>query len=255
MTDIATTLTSPSSVAAPQRFTGRTCLVTGASGGIGQAVVARLLDEGATVWATDLNAPTLSHPATHTRSLDVTDETQWESLVVEITETGPMDALYLCHGISQPVVPTVELTRDQWLRVQDVNLTSCFLGIRAVAPHMVKHGTGRIVALASIAAKEASALEHTYAASKAGLVALVKSVGKELATTGVTVNTIAPGPVESELWNRLGDDLKADRLRRTPMGRPARPDEIASLALWLGSDEASYITAQCFDSSGGRAVF
>lgn len=238
-----------------QRFTGRTCLVTGASGGIGRAVVTRLLAEGATVWATDLDAPDISHPAAHARALDVTDEVQWEAQVAEITQSGPLDGLYLCHGISQPVVPTVDLTRDQWLRVQDVNLTSCFLGIRAVAPRMIQHGAGRIVALASIAAKEASALEHTYAASKAGLVALVKSVGKELATTGVTVNSIAPGPVESELWNRLGEDLKADRLRRTPMGRPARPEEIASLALWLGSDEASYITAQCFDSSGGRAVF
>ncbi|MEV7574384.1 SDR family NAD(P)-dependent oxidoreductase [Pseudarthrobacter sp. NPDC089323] len=237
------------------RFAGRTALVTGASGGIGRAVVSRLAAEGATVWATDLNAPAEIQGSVHSRSLDVTDEQAWETLVKEIEDSGQLDALYLCHGISQPVIPTVELTREQWERVQTVNLTSCFLGIRAAVPPMVRRGYGRIVALASIAAKEASALEHTYAASKAGLVALVKSVGKELATTGVTVNSIAPGPVQTELWNRLGDDLKQDRLRRTPMGRPATPDEVASIALWLGSDEASYSTAQCFDASGGRATF
>lgn len=240
----------------PGRFAGRTALVTGASGGIGRAVVARLASEGATVWATDLTPPG-EHPAgdVHGRSLDVTDDQAWETLVKEIEEFGQLDALYLCHGISQPHVPTIELTREGWERVQTVNLTSCFLGIKAAAPAMIGRGYGRIVALASIAAKEASAGEHTYAASKAGLVALVKSVGKELATTGVTVNSIAPGPVETELWTRLGDDLKQDRLRRTPMGRPATPDEVASIALWLGSDEASYSTAQCFDASGGRAVF
>ncbi|MBT2249044.1 SDR family oxidoreductase [Arthrobacter sp. BHU FT2] len=240
----------------PGRFTGRTALVTGASGGIGRAVAARLATEGATVWATDLTAPADQADGTvHGRALDVTDEQAWETLVKEIEDSGQLDALYLCHGISQPHVPTLELTREGWEHVQNVNLTSCFLGIKAAAPGMIDRGYGRIVALASIAAKEASAGEHTYAASKAGLVALVKSVGKELATTGVTVNSIAPGPVETELWNRLGDDLKQDRLRRTPMGRPATPDEVASLALWLGSEEASYSTAQCFDASGGRATF
>lgn len=233
----------------------RTAIVTGASGGIGGAVVRRLLSAGQRVWATDLVAPEVSDPNAVCRALNVTDESAWATLIGEIEADGGFDQLLLCHGISQPHVPTTELTLDGWQRVLDVNLTSCFLGIRTALPPLVERGWGRIVAVASIAAKEASAGEHTYAASKAGLVALVKSTGREYARTGVTINSVAPGPVETELWRVLGDDLKQDRLRRTPMGRPATPDEVASIMLWLASDEASYTTAQCFDASGGRAVY
>jgi NAD(P)-dependent dehydrogenase (short-subunit alcohol dehydrogenase family) len=233
----------------------QTAIVTGAMGGIGKTTVQKLLDSGQRVWATDLNAPDFDCPKATCRSVDVTDEDAWSTLIEEVELDGGFDQLFLCHGISQPHVSTVELSLEGWQKVQDVNLTSCFLGIRAALPPLSNRGWGRIVTVASIAAKEASAGEHTYAASKAGLVALVKSVGKEVAQTGVTINAVAPGPVETELWQVLSDDLRQDRLRRTPMGRPARPDEIVSLMLWLSSDEASYVTAQCFDSSGGRAVY
>lgn len=239
----------------PTRFGGRIALVTGARGGIGRAVVDRLARDGATVWATDVGEEPSTDGGIVRRPLDVTDPEAWAALVAEIEAEGPIDQLHLCHGISQKLVPALELGLDDWQRVQDVNLTSVFLGIRAVASAMVARGYGRIVAIASIAAKEASRLEHTYAASKAGVVALVKSVGKELAADGVTVNSIAPGPVRTPLWDRLTDEVKRDRMSRTPMGRPAEPEEIASLAAWLASPEASYITAQCLDSSGGRAVY
>lgn len=239
----------------PDRSEGKIALVTGARGGIGQAVVERLRRDGATVWATDLGDESSNDGRVIRRPLDVTDPDAWRKLVAEVEATGPIDQLHLCHGISQKLVPALELELADWQRVQDVNLTSVFLGIRATAPAMVARGYGRIVAVASIAAKEASKLEHTYAASKAGVVALVKSVGKELAADGVTVNSIAPGPVRTPLWDRLTDEVKNDRMSRTPMGRPAEPAEIASLAAWLASPEASYITAQCLDSSGGRAVY
>ncbi|MGO2037607.1 MAG: SDR family NAD(P)-dependent oxidoreductase [Brevibacterium sp.] len=246
---------SPATRPDNSKVASRTAIVTGAGGGIGKAVVGRLLQAGQKVWATDLSVPELEHQDATCRSLDVTDESAWSALISEVDDNGGFGQLFLCHGISQPHVPTSELTLDGWRAVQDVNLTSCFLGLRATLPSLVRRGWGRIVAVASIAAKEASAGEHTYAASKAGLVALMKSVGKEVAQTGVTINSVAPGPVETDLWRVLSDDLKRDRLQRTPMGRAAKPDEVASIMLWLASEEASYTTAQCFDISGGRAVY
>jgi len=233
-----------------ERFAGRTVLVTGANGGIGSAVAARLAAEGADVWAADVIAP--EHPRGLT--LDVTDEDAWRETIAVVEAVGPLDGLYLCQGISQPHVPTAKVARTDWERVMAVNLTGCFLGIKHATPAMVARGYGRVVAIASIAAKEASAGEHVYAASKAGLVGLVKSVGKELASTGVTVNAVAPGPVQTPLWDALSEEVRADRLRRTPMGRPAHPDEVAAIAVWIGSEEARYTTAQVFDASGGRAT-
>jgi NAD(P)-dependent dehydrogenase (short-subunit alcohol dehydrogenase family) len=243
----------------PGRFDGKGFIVTGAGGGIGSAVVRRLLAEGATVLATDVtpvatDAGNLAGTL-YTSGLDVCDPAQWTRVVDFADQVGALDGLALCHGTSQPLVPTVELAIDDWRRVLAINLDGCFLGVRAVLPRLLDRGWGRIVGIASVAAKEANALEHAYAASKAGLVAFIKSVGKEVATSGVTLNTIAPGPVRTELFHRMGPEHNADRLRRVPMGRPAEPAEAAALTAWLLSEEAAYSTAQCFDLSGGRAVF
>lgn len=235
------------------RFSGRRILVTGASGGIGEAVARRAWEEGGEVYASDLDAPVLDGPTC--LQLNAADADSWSTALGIVEEQGPLDVLLLCHGISQPQVSVFDLPEEDWDRVLRVNLTSCFLGLKSVVPGMVEREFGRVVALASIAAKEASAREHVYAASKAGLVALVNTVAREVATSGVTLNTVAPGPVTTPLWNALGDDVKTDRLRKTPMNRPGTPDEIASIVLWLASEEASYTTAQCFDSSGGRATY
>jgi NAD(P)-dependent dehydrogenase (short-subunit alcohol dehydrogenase family) len=243
----------------PGRFDGRGFLVTGAAGGIGRALVIRLLAEGATVLATDVgpvDPPVADLPGTlHTAVLDVRDEAAWAATAERAAALGALDGLALCHGVPQPLVPTAELSTADWRRVLEINLDGCFFGIRAVLPHLVARGWGRIVAVASIAAKEANALEHAYATSKAGLLALVKSVGKEVATSGVTVNTVAPGPVGTPLFYGMGAEHNADRLKRVPMGRPAELTEAAALTSWLLSEEAAYSTAQCFDLSGGRAVY
>lgn len=244
----------------PNRFRGRGFIITGAAGGIGRAVTDRLLAEGARVLATDAVPFTVETPPecpgrVDTVVFDVTNEDAWATLVDQAHTLGALDGLALCHGVSQPLVPTADLNLDDWRRVLDINLDGCFLGVRAVLPHLTQRKWGRVVALASIAAKEANALEHAYAASKAGLVAFIKSVGKEVATTGVTLNTVAPGPVGTELFYRMGPDHNADRLTRVPMGRPAEPAEVASMVGWLLSEEAGYSTAQCFDLSGGRAVY
>lgn len=241
------------------RFAGRRFLVTGASGGIGGAVVERLAAEGAQILAADVNeyvpaTEALARSVTAVK-LDVTDEEAWQRTVAEAVATGGLDGLVLSHGVTQPQVPTAELHQSDWRRVIDINLTGCFLGVKAVLPHLTGQGFGRIVVVASIAAKEANAGEHVYAASKAGVVGLVKSVGKEVATTGVTVNALAPGPVGTELFYAMGPQHNQDRLRRVPMGRPAAPAEAGSIIAWLLSEEAAYSTGQCFDLSGGRAVF
>ncbi|QIZ37254.1 SDR family NAD(P)-dependent oxidoreductase [Saccharopolyspora sp. ASAGF58] len=238
------------------RFAGKGFVVTGAGGGIGRAVTERVLAEGGTVLATDVRPPCDDgHERQHNLPLDVRDPQGWADVLAYADEIGAGDGLVLCHGVAQPLVPTADLEEADWRTVLDINLTGCFLGVKAILPRLEKAGWGRIMALASIAAKEANALEHAYAASKAGLVALVKSVGKELATSGVTVNAIAPGPVGTDLFYSFGAEHNADRMRRTPMGRPATPEETASLIAWLLSAESSYSTAQCFDLSGGRAVY
>lgn len=237
-----------------KRYAGRGVVVTGASGGIGRAVARRLAEEGASVWATDISAPP-TDLGIRNRSLDVTQRDAWEALVQEIDTVEPIDAIFLCHGVSQPQVGFLDVLTDQWDRVMDINLKSYVHGLQSVLPGMMARGYGRVVATASIAAKEASHREHVYAASKAGLVALINSVAREIAQSGVTMNTVAPGPVETELWARLDQAVRDDRIRRTPMQRPATPDEVASLMLWLGSPEASYTTAQCYDISGGRATY
>ena len=238
------------------RFRGRGFIVTGAQGGIGRAVVDRLAAEGAVVLATDAKPAVSDDRANVTEAvLDVTDPAGWRDVVAHASRIGADDGLLICHGITHPQVPVTELSLEDWRRVLDVNLTGCFLGIQSVLPVLKAKGWGRIVALASIAAKEASVNEHAYAASKAALVALVKSVGKEVATAGVTANTVAPGPVGTELYFKLGEAHHADRMRRSPMKRVATPEEAAALITWLASPEASHTTAQCYDLSGGRATY
>ena len=158
-------------------------------------------------------------------------------------------------GIAGPNTPTVEYPLAEWERVLRVNLTSQFLCCRALAPHMVKAGYGRIVNIASVAGKEGNPNAVAYSASKAGVIALTKSLGKELAQTGVLVNCVTPAAAKTAIFEQMSDSHIQYMLSKIPMGRFVNVGEIAALVCWLASEACSFSTGAVFDVSGGRATY
>jgi 2-dehydro-3-deoxy-L-rhamnonate dehydrogenase (NAD+) len=228
-------------------FEERTAIVTGGAQGIGAAIAKRLEAGGAAVRVWDV----AGSPA-----VDVSDPAS----VTEATERalrdfGRIDILVNNAGISGPNLPTVEYPVEDWERVLRVNLTGPFLCSRAVAPHMAAAGYGRIVNIASVAGKEGNPNAAAYSASKAGVIALTKSMGKELADTGVLVNCVTPAAAKTAIFDQMTQAHIAFMLSKIPMGRFVTPDEIAALACWLASEECSFSTGAVFDISGGRATY
>ncbi len=172
-----------------------------------------------------------------------------------IRSFGKVDILVNNAGITGGNAPLWELTPDVWRRVIDVNLVGPYLTCRAIVPHMIAAGYGRIVNIASIAGKEGNPNASHYSASKAGLIALTKSLGKELATTGVLVNCITPAAARTEMFGQMKQEHIDYMLSKIPMNRFVAVDEIAAMAAWLASEECSFSTGAVFDISGGRAVY
>lgn len=220
-------------------------LVTGGASGIGAACVARLRRGGVRVVTADL-APGADH------RLDVTDPDAVSALRDAI---GPVGILINSAGVVGPSLPLVELELEAWRATFRVNVDGTFLLCRAFVPGMVRAGWGRVVNLASIAAKDGNPMQSAYSASKAAVVALTKSLGKEVATTGVLVNAIAPAAVSTPMNAATDPAVLARSQRLTPMGRFGRPDEIAELAAWLCSEAVSFSTGAVYDASGGRATY
>jgi 3-oxoacyl-[acyl-carrier protein] reductase len=241
-------------MARDRRFTERVALVTGASSGIGAATAARLASEGARVAGFDLNAS--APEGVIPFAGDVTDSAQVDGCVAKVgRELGPIDILVCAAGIPGNSLQTVEVGDDEWLRVMGVNANGVFYCNRAVLPGMIERGTGRIVNIASIAGKEGNPMAAAYSASKAAVIALTKAVGKDVATTGVLVNCIAPAVIETPILAGITQDHVDYMVGRIPMGRMGSADEVAALACWLASDECSFSTGATFDISGGRAVY
>lgn len=223
----------------------RLALVTGGSGGIGAACARRLTADGARVVTADLAGEA-------DETVDVTSERSVARLQERV---GDVDILVNCAGIVGPAVPVVDLGLEEWRRVFAVNADGTFLTSRAFAPGMVERGWGRIVNLSSIAGKEGNPTQGAYSAAKAAVIALTKSLGKELARTGVLVNAVAPAAVHTPM-NAVTDPAVLARSQAlTPMGRLGRPEEIAELVAWLASDAVSFSTGAVYDASGGRASF
>ena len=228
-------------------FAGRRAVVTGGVQGIGAAIAKRLQASGAKVAIWDLDAS----PRT-----DVADPISVEAAVKRtIAEFGSIDVLVNNAGIAGKNVPTVDYPVEEWERVLRVNLTSQFLCCRAVAPHMVKARYGRIVNIASIAGKEGNPNAVAYSASKAGVISLTKSLGKELAQAGVLVNCITPAAAKTAIFDQMTKQHIDYMLSKIPMGRFVEVDEIAALACFLASSECSFSTGGVFDISGGRATY
>ncbi|MDR3524874.1 MAG: SDR family NAD(P)-dependent oxidoreductase [Acetobacteraceae bacterium] len=235
------------------RFTDQVAVVTGGASGIGAAIVARLRSEGAKVSIWDL---TLASDGDHAVAVDLTDPTAAErATAATLAAFGRIDILVACAGITGPNGATWEYAVSDWLRVIDINLNAVFYTCRAVVPVMKAANYGRIVNIASIAGKEGNPNGAAYSASKAGVIALTKSLGKELATTKICVNAVAPAAVQSPLFAQMTPEFLDYILSKIPMGRFGEVEEVASLVCWLASQEASFSTGATFDCSGGRATF
>jgi 3-oxoacyl-[acyl-carrier protein] reductase len=247
---------------------GRHAVVTGGARGIGLAIARRCLQAGASVALWDLDACVLSAAlqaleplGTATSAVvDVRDEAQIARAAAQSqARFGGIDILVNNAGVLGPTVPAWEHTPAQWREVLEVNLTGAWLCCRAVAPAMQARRRGRIVNIASVAGKEGNGLNAAYSASKAGLIALTKSLGKELAASGVLVNCITPSAADTEVFAAVPAEhrerLRTALLSRVPMGRFVEVDEVAAMAAWLASDDCSFSTGAVFDISGGRSLY
>jgi 2-dehydro-3-deoxy-L-rhamnonate dehydrogenase (NAD+) len=228
-------------------FAGRKAVVTGGVAGIGAAIVKRLQASGAKVAVWDLDG---------TPKVDVANAASVDAAVKKtLDDFGGIDILVNNAGIAGKNVPTVDYPIEEWERVLRTNLTSQFLCCRAVAPHMVKAAYGRIVNIASIAGKEGNPNAVAYSASKAGVISLTKSLGKELAQKGVLVNCVTPAAAKTAIFDQMTQQHIDYMLSKIPMQRFVEVDEIASLVCWLASSECSFSTGGVFDISGGRATY
>ncbi len=243
------------------RFAGRTAIVTGGASGLGKAVAARIVAEGGTVALWDLNAETLAAAkdevgAIDTQALDVSAPAAVEAAArSSAAALGKVDILVCSAGITGPTVPVHEFPIDGWRRVIDINLNGLFYCNRAIVPLLIANGYGRIVNISSVAGKEGNPNASAYSASKAGVIGLTKSLGKELADKGVIVNALTPATFESPILAQLPQS-QVDYMRsRIPMGRLGEIAESAAMVCFMASEECSFTTASTFDTSGGRTTY
>ena len=243
-------------------FRGRSAVITGGASGIGLAVAQRLAAGGATValWDRDpsaLAAAKATLPeATRTLAVDVADaDAVAGAAETTAVDLGRIDILVCSAGITGPNVPVWDYPVDRWCQVIDVNLNGLFYCNRAIVPVMIANDYGRIVNIASVAGKEGNPNASAYSTSKAGAIGLTKSLGKELAKTGIRVNCVTPAAVRTAIFNQMTQQLIDFMLTKIPMGRFGTVDEVASLICWLASEECSFSTGAVFDISGGRATY
>jgi len=241
---------------------GQTAIVTGAATGIGEAIAIRLAAAGATIAVVDLNMAGAQSVASALPNgafaidANVADASSVRRAVELILErTGRIDILVNNAGIAGPAAFAWEQTDEDWERNIAVNLTGVFNFCRAVIPYMRSQSYGRIVNMASIAGKEGNPRMSPYSVAKAGVIAFTKSLGKELATGGICVNAVAPAVVHTQILDQLTSAQVTYMTDRIPMQRAGKPEEIAAVVHFLSSAECSFVTAQCYDVSGGRATY
>jgi NAD(P)-dependent dehydrogenase (short-subunit alcohol dehydrogenase family) len=237
-------------------------VITGAASGLGRAIAGRLAREGIRValWDLDLNGARRTGAEigarAHAFAVDVTNTASVRSAwTATKTALGTPSILVNSAGILGPSAGIATYPEEQWHRVLDINLNGTFRCCQAAVPDMVAGGYGRIVNIASIAGKDGNPNVSAYVASKAAVIALTKSMGKELATSGVLVNAITPSASETAIFGDLTDERRKRLLASVPMARMVRPAEVAELAFWLASPACSFSTGATFDISGGRATY
>ncbi|UYN83505.1 MAG: SDR family oxidoreductase [Microcella sp.] len=223
----------------------RRALVTGAASGLGAAAAVRLRADGLEVVTLDLTGDVDAH-------VDVTDDA---AVAAAVREAGGIDVLVNSAGIVGPNKPLIETTADEWRRTFEVNVLGTVATMRASIPGMIERGWGRIVNLASMAGKDGNPNLAAYSATKAAVIALTKSAGKELATTGVLVNAIAPAVINTPMNATTAPEVLEHITNLIPMKRVGTAEEVAELIAWLCSDKVSFSTGAVYDISGGRATY
>ena len=241
---------------------GRRAVVTGGAQGIGRAIAERLAASGASVTLWDRDAGELDTargalgPDTGAVVVDVADPRSVERAAAEtVGAAGGIDVLVNNAGIAGPNAATWEYPIDEWRRVIEIDLNGVFYCCRAVVPHMIERGYGRIVNIASIAGKEGNPNASAYSAAKAGVIGLTKSLGKELADRNVAVNCITPAAARTRIFEQITQAHVDYMLSKIPRGRFVLVEELAALVAWLVSEENSFTTGAVFDASGGRATY
>ena len=243
---------------------GRVCVVTGGVSGIGLAIAQRMAESGATVSLWDRDAEALAKMAkelgakgkVHTATVDVANYNQVAAAAKDTAAAlGKIDALVNSAGVAGANKMLWEFPVDEWIRVHEVNLHGTFYTCREVVPHLQKNGYGRIVNIASIAGKEGNPTASAYSSSKAVVIGLTKSLGKELAKQNITVNCITPAAVKTPIFDQVSQQHIDYMLQKIPMGRFGQVEEIASIVCWLCTEDASFSTGAVFDVSGGRATY
>ena len=240
---------------------GRRAAITGGAGGLGEAIAARFLASGAAValWDIDRDAVAAVGQRTGTQlvcQVDVTDAASVERAAAETESAlGGLDILVTAAGATGSNQLLEDTSPEAWRWVIELNLIGTFLCCRAAVPRMRRAGYGRIVNIASIAGKEGNASQSSYSASKAGVIALTKSLGKELADTAIRVNAVAPAVIETTLLAQMPPAMLQQVLSKVPLGRAGQASEVAALVSWLASEECSFSTGATFDLSGGRATY
>ena len=243
---------------------GRVAVVTGGAQGIGYAISQRLLQSGASVVMWDVDAEKLNEAQASLSSfgkisgyvVELTSDDDVSLVTAKsINDSGQIDILVNNAGITGGNATTWDLDPGIWRRVIEVNLIAPYLTCRAVAPHMLKRGWGRIINVASVAGKEGNPNASHYSASKAGLIALTKSLAKEVATGGVLVNAVAPAVARTAMFAQMTEAHIGYMLGKIPMGRFVEVEEIAAMIAWLSSEDCSFTTGSVFDITGGRSTY
>lgn len=243
------------------RFAGRAAVITGGASGLGKAVATRIIAEGGTVALWDVNADVLAAVqaevgASHMVALDVSDAgAVAEAARSSLAALGKVDVLVCSAGVTGATATVQDYPIDSWQRVIDINLNGLFYCCREIVPHLLANGYGRIVNVSSVAGKEGNPNASAYSASKAGVIGLTKSLGKELAGKGVIANALTPATFESPILGQLPPS-QVDYMRsKIPMGRLGEIAESAAMVCFMASEECSFTTAATFDTSGGRTTF
>ena len=244
---------------------GRHAVITGGASGIGFAIAQRMLASGAsvTLWDRDeaaLKTATaglgaLSPGAVHAVSVDVTHQASVQAAVQQTLRFGNIDILVNSAGITGPNVKLWDYPLADWEQVMAINLNGVFLCCREVVPHMRGRNYGRVVNIASVAGKDGNPNASAYSASKAAVIALTKSLGKEMADTGVRVNCVTPAAVKTAMFDQMTPEHIAFMLSKIPMARFGTVEEIAAMVTWLSTEECSFSTGAVFDLSGGRSTY